>query len=292
MKRRNYSRSFLLIAIAVVGLGTTAAACPAPGSYGPATGNFAFSATSVKVDASNDKTCVFGLCVNTSDEPYVINVGFTVQIGVANSATDTVVVGDEAASTGEGSTHTFTGSEQGTVNFPNVPLLDVVDLLNTNNHLEVAGVWSWAMEADLLGVSGLATTAGDAIKTVLNSTLAAGSLPSDPNAIVSSILGVLGSNIFPLLGSGLASVIPFAGDDAIGSRFYIGLGVTGTLKTIIDAAISGTSFPALAIPVVSDPPDIDGGAIFSLGNLSLTNQTMTNGGVQGQHTYAYTLTQS
>jgi hypothetical protein len=288
MKQRPIQRGFALMSIvALVGL---AAACVPPS--GPATGNFSFSATSVTVNASNDKTCVFGLCVNTSDEPYVINVGFTVQIGVANSATDSVVVGDVAPSTGEGSTHTFTGGEQGTINFPNVPLLDVADLLNTNNHLEIAGVWSWAMESDLFGVSGLATTAGDAIKTALNSTLAAGSLPSDPSQIVSSILGVLGSNLFPALGGLIGSVIPFAGDDAIGSQIYIGLGVTGTLKTVIDAATAGATFPSLAIPVLSVPPDIDGGAIFSLGNQTLSNQVMTNGGVQGQHTYTYTLAQS
>ena len=172
------------------------------------------------------------------------------------------------------------------------PVLDVADLLNSNNHLEIAGVWAWAMAADALGVSGLATTAGDAIKTALNSTLAAGSLPSDPNAIVNSILGVLGGNFFSLLGSGLASIVPFLGDDAIGSRMYIGLGVTGTLQGIIDASVGTASFPSLALPLVSDPPDIDGGAIFSLGSKTFSNQVMTNGGVQGKHTYTYTLTQS
>ena len=115
---------------------------------------------------------------------------------------------------------------------------------------------------------------------------------TDTSQIVNSILGVLGNNIFPLLGSGLASIIPFAGDDAIGSRFYVGLGVTGSLKGIIDAAIGGKSFPSLAIPVISDPPDIDGGAIFSLATQSFTNQVMTNGGVSGKHTYDYQLTQT
>jgi hypothetical protein len=238
------------------------------------------------------------LCVGANDEPYVINIGFTVQIGKANSATDAVVVGDNQWSgifdqgPGEGDTASMTGGASGAVTFANVPVLDVGDLLNTNNHLEVAGVWAWAMEADLLGVSGIATTAGAAIKSVLNSTLATGSLPSDTSQIVNSIIGVLGSNIFPLLGSGLASIIPFAGDDAIGSRFYIGLGVTGTLKTIIDAATASVTFPTLSIPVLSDPPDIDGGAIFSLGNQTFSNQVMTNGGVSGKHTYTYTMTQS
>ena len=68
--------------------------------------------------------------------------------------------------------------------------------------------------------------------------------------------------------------------------------MTGTLKGIIDTATASATFPALAIPVVNDPPDIDGGAIFSLANRSFTNQVMTNGGVDGQHTYNYLLTQS
>ena len=290
-------RSAALI-VAVMTIGLLGAACaPTTPSGSPVTGNFTFKATSVTVNTSNDKTC-FIVCVGANDEPYVINIGFTVNIGQANSATSQVVVGANAwpgvfdQGPGEGQSHTFSGGEQGAVTFPSVPLLDVLDLANTNNHLEIAGVWAWAMEADLLGVSGLATTAAAAIKSVLNSTLAASSLPSDSNQIVNSILGVIGSNLFPALGGFLASIIPFAGDDAIGSRFYVGLGVTGTLKGIIDTATASATFPALAIPVVNDPPDIDGGAIFSLANRSFTNQVMTNGGVDGQHTYNYLLTQS
>jgi len=297
MEHRRVRRDLALMSIfAVVGL--TAAACaPTGAGGGPATHNFTFGATSVTVNSSNDKTCII-FCVGANDEPYVINIGFTVKIGQANSATDAVVVGDNQWSgvfdqgPGEGSSASMTGGASGAVTFPNVPLLDVGDLLNTNNHLEIAGVWSWGMEADLLGVSGIAVTAGDAIKSVLNQTLAVGSLPSDPNAIVSSIIGVLGNNIFPLLGSGLASILPFVGDDAIGSRFYIGLGVTGSLQGIIDAAVGSVAFPSLAIPIISDPPDIDGGAIFSLGAKTFSNQVMTNGGVQGQHTYTYAMTQS
>jgi hypothetical protein len=60
---------------------------------------------------------------------------------------------------------------------------------------------------------------------------------------------------------------------------------------ILDSSIGGTSFPSLAIPVVKVPPDIDGGAIFTLGNKSFTNQVMTNGGVDGKHTYSFSLSQ-
>ncbi len=291
MNRRTVRRALACVSVAAV-VSLAAACAPTGSGGGPATHNFSFSATSVKVNSSNDQTCVLGICVNNDDEPYAINIGFTVKIGVPNSATDSVIEGDVAPSIGAGSTDTLSGNESGTVVFPNVPLLDVGDLLNTNNHLEVAGVWAWAMESDLVGVGGIANTAGDAIKAALNSTLAVGSVPSDPNQLVSSILGVVGNNIFPLLGDELGQIVPFIGDDGIGSRFYVGLGVTGTLKSIVDAAVGSVSFPTLAIPVVSIPPDIDGGAIFSLAPTSFTNQVMTNGGVQGQHTYSYSLSES
>ena len=80
-------------------------------------------------------------------------------------------------------------------------------------------------------------------------------------------------------------------DDGIGSRFYVGIGARGTLASILDSSIGGTSFPSLAIPVVKVPPDIDGGAIFTLGNKSFTNQVMINGGVDGKHTYSFSLSQ-
>jgi hypothetical protein len=74
----------------------------------------------------------------------------------------------------------------------------------------------------------------------------------------------------------------------MGSRMYLGLGVRGGLKSIIDATASTASFPSVDLPIV---PDIDGGAIYSLGNKSFTNQTMTNAGTQGQHRYNLSLTQ-
>src|SRR4051794_24249319 len=56
-------------------------------------GNFSFTANQVTVNESQDKTCII-FCVGANDEPFVINIGFSVQIGKANSATTQVVTGD------------------------------------------------------------------------------------------------------------------------------------------------------------------------------------------------------
>jgi hypothetical protein len=296
----------VLVSASILAAGALVAACgpqgPVPAPTVP-TGNFQFKALSAKNVSSNDESgCFLGICVNPStDEPYPINIAFTVQIGVPGSATAHAVVGDQHwdwfnpfdQGPDEGETYTFSnGGEQAPVNLSNVPLLDVADLAFTSNHLEVAGVWSWALEGDTdpIGPGGMADTVADGLKAALNSTLAVGSLPSDPSDIVNSVLGVIGSHLFPTIGSFLSSVVPW-GDDGMGSRMYIGLGARGTLKSIIDSSTASVSFPSIAIPVVKIPPDIDGGAIFSLGSRSFTGQVMTNGSVQGRHDYAFSLTQ-
>ena len=283
-------RRVIALASIVAAAGLMAACTPQGPITAPSVpkGNFVFKADSVRVDSSQDKTCVI-LCVNTSDEPFVINIAFSVTFGVPNSATTQVVTGSEGDSTGEGSTQILTGGEQAATSLNGVPLLDVADLAWTTNHLTVAGVWSWAMEADFLGVGGLATTAADAIRGVLNSTIANSSSPTNADAIVDILLSAIGDNIFPALGGILASVVPFLGDDGMGSRFYVGIGARGTLASIIDQAVVGTSFPSLPIPVVKVPPDIKGGAIFTLGNKTFPGQVMNNGGVDGQHTYQFSL---
>jgi hypothetical protein len=283
-------RRVIALASIVATAGLMAACTPTGPITAPSVpnGNFNFKADTVRVDASQDKTCVI-ICVNTSDEPYVINIAFSVKFGVPNSAVTQVVVGDETDSIGEGSTHTMTGGEQAVTPLNGVPLLDVGDLAWTTNHLAIAGVWSWAMEADFTGVSGLATTAADAIRNILNQYIASSSSPTDANAIIDILLDAVGDNIFPALGSFLSSIVPFIGDDGMGSRFYVGIGARGTLASILDQAIAGTTFPSIDIPVVKVPPDIRGGAIFTLGNKTFPGQVMNNGGVDGQHTYQYSV---
>ncbi len=296
MHRLNLRRG--VAAIAILATAGLMAACTPPGSSIPKA-SYTFKAISAKNVSSNDKTCLFGICSGATDEPYPINIGFTVKIGKANSATAQAVVGEQEwdwfnpfdQGPGEGSSYTFTaGAQQAPVTLSNIQLLDVGDLASSSNHLTVAGVWAWAYEGDTdpVGPGGMATTIANAVQAALNATLAAGTLPNDPNQIVSMILGVIGSNLFPTIGSFFAGLVPW-GDDPIGSRMYIGLGVRGTLKGIIDTAVAGATFPSVAIPVVSSPPDINGGQIFSIGNRSFTDQAMTNGGVQGQHNYDYQL---
>ena len=55
------------------------------------------------------------------------------------------------------------------------------------------------------------------------------------------------------------------------------------------AKAAGVAFPSIAIPVLKIPPDIGGGAIFSLGTgtKSFTDGS-TNGSVDGKHTTTYT----
>jgi hypothetical protein len=287
----------LCAALALVSTVAVLGACTTPPPYGgPPTASRSFSATSVTVNSSNDKTCVLGICAGANDEPFNIHVWFRVQIGVPNSADAGVVTGDNAWSgifdqgPGEGGSHTYTGGQKATVNFSNIAMPDVLDLAQ-GAHLEIAGVWAWKMEADLLGVGGLATTAANAIKSALNSTLANGSTPSDPNLIVNTILDAIGGigGFFSALGGLLASVVPFAGDDAVGSAMYVGIGASGTLADIINSTASGASFPSLALPLVKVPPDIGGGSIFSLGSGTKTfSNNFTNGGVDGRHTTSYT----
>lgn len=301
MHRKNLRRG--IAALAILAATSLGAACtPTPGGPQPPAvpkGNFTFKAISAKNTLSNDEC---GLLCLDNDEPYPINIGFTVKIGKANSATAQAVVGEAAwdwwnlfdQGPDQGDTYTFApGPQQAPVTLSNIPLLDVSDLLWTSNHLTVAGVWSWAFEGDVdpIGPAGMASTIAAAIQTALNATLAKGTLPSDPNQIVNMIIGVITNNLFPVIGSFFSSLVPW-GDDAMGSRMYVGLGVRGTLKSIIDGTVGSVTFPSVAIPVVTSPPDINGGAIFSLGNKSFTNQAMTNGGVQGQHDYAFELTQS
>jgi hypothetical protein len=286
-------RRWIALASIVATGGLMAACTPTGPITAPTvpTGNFQFKGKTVTVNSSNDKTCVLGICANTHDEPYIINIAFSVKFGVPGSATTSVVTGNETDGIGEGETHTLTGGEQATTNLSNVPLLDVADLAWTTNHLAISGVWSWAMESDVFGVGGIASTAADAIRNVLNTYIANSASPTDASAIINILLDAIGDNIFPALGSFLGSIVPFLGDDGIGSRFYVGIGARGTLASILDSAIGGTSFPSLAIPVVKVPPDIDGGAIFTLGNKTFTNQVMTNSGVDGKHTYSFSLSQ-
>lgn len=270
------SRRALSAIVLVATIGLMGAACTTPAPYGgPPKANYQFKTTSAKVIQSQDAIRVFGVCVSLtgcSDEVYTLNIAFTVGLGDANSAQTFVVQGDSTSSIGEGSTHIMSGNEQATTQFSNLNTVGLVDLAN-GAKLQIAGIWSWAMDADLFAANSAGTVA-NILKSALNSTVAGTALPTNPDGsvnaggIVSSILGAIGvGGAFSLLGSTLAGVTGLS-DDAVGSRMYIGIGINpgdSLLSGIIDSTVGAAAFPSLAIPVVSIPPDIQGGRIFRLG---------------------------
>jgi len=158
-------------------VGLMGAACTTPAPYGgPTKANYQIKTTSVKVIESQDAVYALGLCVNfiggCKDEPYTLNIGFTVKIGVPDSATAFVVQGDSASDIAAGTTHTNSPGEQATTQFGNVDTVSLNDLAQ-GAHLELAGVWSWAMEADAFAANSAGTVA-DLVKSALNTALASG----------------------------------------------------------------------------------------------------------------------
>lgn len=273
----------LLAASVVASLALVAGACTAPGGGGGGGAglpDFRFTANKVTVVEHND-TFLYG----QRDEVFAVNLWFRVKVGKANSA-QVGVVGNRSQAfddLGNGESHAFTPAQQATANFNNVELLDVVDLLNPSKNLEIVGTWTWAMEADDAAVDGLMANIMDKVRNALNMIVANGDVPEDPNQLVAALLGDFGS-AFNLVAGALFSSIPGVPDDAVGSRFYIGVGAKGLLSNAVDAAVPNNVFPSVAIPTVSVPPDIEGGQIFSLGhNNSFTGEVFQSG--DGRHDY-------
>ena len=270
-----------VVALALVGV---AAACTPPAAV---TKNVTFKADQVTVNNSQDETCVFSICANSNDEPYIITVNFRVKIGQANSAEAWVVKGDANGSVGAGQTHVSTGNQQGAVNFNGVQSVDILDALQPGATLEILGSYVWAAEEDninslSIGASGVATI----LKDVLNSTVATAAIPSDANALVNLALNAVLGNIGSALKT-LVSNIPCAGlcDDVLGGAFYIGLGVGGTLGDLVNQVIAGVNFPSVAIPVIDVPPDVNGGGLYTLTGGKTFTQSFSGAG--GQHTWKF-----
>ncbi len=277
-----------------------ATACPdtLPVYGGPPTGNRTFQATSVTVNSDNDG---FALnCFDGCDEPRVLNIGFRVKIGVANSADAQVVYGDNPwpgliqQGLESGESLNFTGGERGAITFNNVALPDILDLAQGAS-VELAGVWAWKVEDDgVLSASptALANAIASALEEVLNETVAASALPSDPNAIVGLIIGAIGNiNFFdgdcgrrsaPCCRASSPTTSSAAGCTSVSGR------AVRSPRSSTARPLAWPSRPS-AIPLLSWPPDIGGGSIFSLGvgTKSFSNG-FTNAGVDGQHTTSYT----
>ena len=277
---KSSARRRVAIGVVSVLIAAILASCSTPVGQTPAATNFRFQANRVKVVNHND-TFLYG----NRDEPFVYNLWFRVKVGVPNSAQVGLVGSRDNAidDLGDGESKALVGAQQATVDYNDVQLMDVGDLLNTNNHLEIVGTWTWAMDEDDISVGGVADDTLTVMRNALNATVAAGSIPTDTNALVGQILGDFGT-AFNLIAGALFSSIPGLPDDTIGSRFYIGVGAKGTLSDIIDATVPDSVFPTVQIPVVSVPPDIGGGQIFSLGqNRSYVGETFDQG--DGRHDY-------
>lgn len=283
-------RSARVAALALLStIGLIAAACVPP--VPPAPVDWSVKGTQIHSVDSQDEIRVAGVCIaipDCNDETYLITVAFRVKIGEPGSAQAWVVKGSTKNGVAEGNTYTLTGGQQGTVSFPAVQPLDVLDALNPDNKMEVIGTYTWAAEEDWIdSLSGGANAVADAFEGALNSLVATATLPDqDVPDLIDLVLDVLFNNIgsaFRLI----LSNIPCLGlcDDVLGGRVYVGLGATGTLGSLIDDALVGASVPA--INLVGDnsvPPNIQGGGLFTLtGAKTFANQSFVGAG--GHHQY-------
>ncbi len=285
--RTRAARLALVGIMATIGLTAMACAPSTPGTTTPSPINWSFKATSMTVNNSQDEVCAL-ICVNSNDEPYLLQVAFRVRIGQPGSADAWVVKSDTLPGTGAGQTRTLTGGQQGQVNFTGVQPLDVLNALNSNNKMDVVGTYTWAAEEDTINsLTTGANAIADIFKTALNSTLAAGHLPNgDTSALISLIVNALFNDIgnpFSLI----LSNIPCLGlcDDVLGGSVHIGIGATGTLASLIDTALAGVTIPQINIPLVDVPPDIQGGSIYTMGGVRTTSQTYSGAG--GVHTWNF-----
>lgn len=283
---RRHTRKLLLGAVATIAL--VAAACVPPPA--PANSTWEFKATNVTVNDVQDEVCVL-VCVNRSDEPYVINIGTRVKIGEPGSASGFVVSSrnNNPEGLGAGESSALTGAAGAPTVFPGISRLDIADLLNQDNKLEVFVIYTWVMEEDTVAVNTAANDVKDILVDALNSTLAEGSLPSDPADLLDIIFDNLG-NAFTLL----LSNIPLLGlgDDVGGGAINVGIAAKGGLADIIDDSIGTTPIPSFQIPIAELPPDIDYVNIFTTkGTKTFTGQSFdyTNllGNVDGLHTYSF-----
>ncbi len=285
------TRTRLAAVVGILAVMGVAASCVPPA---PTAESWTFRANSVTVNDSQDeiRDPLFGLCIaipSCEDEPYTLNIGFRVKIGVPGSA-DAFVVNnrtDAPENVGEGVTVNLTGNAQNAVTWNNIKPLDVADLLNSANKLEVVGVYTWASEEDLVGNGVAADGVAGLLEDALNATLATGTLPSDASLILDLVL----DNILGALGL-LAQNIPLfgLGDDVLGGALYIGIGAKGGLADIINGTIGSTPPLTFDIPIVSLPPDIDGGGFFTFKNSKSFTQQFS--GADGTHTYNFSVSKN
>ncbi len=286
MKTRSVRFALVGLVAACAAVAAACAPAPAPGAP-PSPINWAFKGTNLTVNNVQDEVCAI-VCVNTNDEPYLLQVAFRVRIGEPGSAQAWVTTGSTLPGTGAGGSRTLNDSTGAKVTFNGVQPLDVLDALNSNNKMDIVGTYTWAAEEDTINsLSGGAGSIANIFKNALNSTLAAGTLPNgDTSALIGMIIDALFDNIgtpFNLI----VSNIPCLGlcDDVLGGALYVGIGATGTLASLIDSTIGSTVISPISIPLVDVPPDIQGGGLYTMGGTK--NFTQTFSGADGVHTYSF-----
>ena len=265
-------------------VGMTAACTPPDESGGLPAVNWSFKGTQVKViDSQDEVRGLFGECIplevlgGCKDEPYLLNIGFRVKIGQAGSAQVSVTNNRTSApqDVTVGSTVTVGDEAGGKVTFNGVQPVDLLDLANTNNHLEIVGTYVWASEEDFVGNGLAADSVASLLKDGLNTTLATADISGlDANMILNLILGNIGNALgimvqnIPLLG---------LGDDVLGGGIYIGIGAHGALGSAIDGLLGDAAVPTINIPF-DLPPSITGGGIYTFTGAKNFNQTFSGAG--------------
>lgn len=283
------SRSVRVAAVGLIAaFGLVAAACTTPpvGTVPPV--NWSFKGTGLTVNNVQDEVCVL-ICVNTEDEAYLLQIAFRVRIGQPGSAQAWVVKGSAINGMSAGESAVLSGGQQAKVSFNGVQPLDVLSALNPANKLDVVGTYTWAAEEDFFdSLTGGAESVADLFETALNGTLAAGTLPNgDTGALVDLILDALFGNGLGTPFNLIVSNLPCLGtcDDVLAGGLYVGIGATGTLASAIDAVLGSTSIPTFGIPLVSVPPDVQGGGIYTMGGIKNFSQGFS--GADGVHTYSF-----
>ncbi len=147
----------------------------------------------------------------------------------------------------------------GRISFPGMKLTDVTDLLYGYSP-EVAGSFTFAYEEDqVFGSGNVADTVAsfaNALKNVLNSTIAVGSLPTDGNAAAALIVDVIGDVALDFIGNTILGLLSGLGnaDDLIGVAPVLVVGATGTLADLVNlAGLSGTAVLNGAMYTASTP---------------------------------------
>lgn len=293
-------KKLLVSAVALLTVVGMTAACTPPDSGGglPAV-NWSFKGTKVKViDSQDEVRGLFGECIplevlgGCKDEPFLLNVAFRVKLGLPNSAQAWVVNNRTAAPQDipAGTTVDPVGDAAGgKVTFGGVQPVDLLDLANTNNHLEVFGTYTWATEEDQFGLGVAADTVANLLKDALNTTLATSDISGlDAQAILNTILNSLFANIGGTFVIGLQNIENWFGgwglgdlsDDTLGGAVYVGIGAHGVLGSTIDGLLGGVTIPNIDLPV-NPPPSIKGGGIYTMTGAKNFTQTFTGEG--GSH---------